>query len=141
MSAPQHPASRESAGLSLFTVTVAGPGNTRWGVIVRTSDAESAASMTAARGHEVLSVRPGIEKADLRPLPPVICLICSYDLKGLPVDPAGRCITCPECGAINLPQSRTQAVFRSARDRRRVGRFVALGVIVLFVLLMALLLR
>ncbi len=139
--APGDDASRGGSALSLFSVTISGPGGLRWSVIVRTSDPETAAAMVRARGHDVVKASPWVRSAQSPALPESSCPVCGYSLIGLPPDPETKLHLCPECGTLNLPQSPSQALVSTLGNRRRIGRWIALAIIGLLILLIVLLLR
>jgi hypothetical protein len=128
---------RASSG-QVFTVRVAGPGRTAYGVVVRAETADQARGRIEARGHRVIGVREGQERSvALDQLPPLACFTCGYELARLPVGPKKQ-VQCPECGSVNMPISgRVQDAHRRLGRIRVFSRIVTLVVVVMFVSLLA----
>ncbi len=117
----------------LFTVTVRGPGKSRWGVVVRAPDESSAGRNVESRGHTVLAVRPGMIERSFRRLPRAACIRCGYSLADLPPGAASE-VMCPECGVINTPEAVPLKV--QLRTRRSVVRLWFWGIVIAGVVLL-----
>lgn len=113
----------------LFTVRVAGPGTSHWGVVVRAAGEDAASASVAARGHRVVGVKRGMAARPARERPLLgQCVRCGYSLARLPEGEAGE-VMCPECGVINVPGAPAAERLVKIRVRRRVMRWVAWGLV------------
>lgn len=123
----------------LFTVVIAGPGQLRWGIIVRAEDEPSALAMVEARGHQVFAVRKGTEKGQAATkLTLGNCIACKYSLADLPAGNAGE-VMCPECGLVNLPTAPLEArmgVLLRRRTRMRLWLYGWLGLFAVIIILL-----
>lgn len=87
---------------------------TSWRVLVRAASEDDARANVEARGHEVVSVEPGVRPPRREWNRPTVCPVCEYALQGIRPGEHGL-IQCPECGMVATPPDDT--ILGIARQR------------------------